>query len=373
VTGGRAVTAEFERHWLAPGAAITEVREPGIIGVFARPAGPGPFPGVVAFGGSEGGLVFSATWAPVLASRGLATLAIAYFGTPGLPATLAGIEVEVVQRAAEWLLGRDDIAARKVGVLGHSRGSELALWAGALMDSVGAVVAFAPSGISWAGIDAGGAADTPAWAFRGRPLPWAPIGAAAKTTLAPAGGPVALRGAFDPVLTDPARFGHAVIPVETIRGPILFVSGEADTMWPATPMAQIAEQRARDRGFGHRLVHLHYREGGHLCAGIPGIPVATETPAHPLTGVRYSLGGTQAGNARARADSWPRVVAFLHDALRPRPGIDVQARSGLPGLGAGDFGGRADFDAWVADRAAGPLPGEFSTSLSGGSSTAKLA
>ena len=82
-------------------------------------------------------------------------------------------------------------------------------------------------------------------------------------------------------------------------------------------MTQIAVQRARDHGFSHPLVHLSYREGGHLCAGIPSIPVTTEAPPHPLTGVRYSLGGTRAGNAHARADSWPRVVAFLHDALTP--------------------------------------------------------
>jgi dienelactone hydrolase len=315
---GRAVTAEFQRHWLAPGATVTEVREPGVRGVFARPAGPGPFPGVVAFGGSDGGLGPAAGWAPVLASRGLATLAIAYFGAPGLPATLAGIEVEVIERAARWLLDRDEVAAGKVAVLGYSRGSELALWAGALLEAIGAVAAFAPSGISWAGIDAGGPADAPAWAFRGRPLPYAPIGAAAKAAAAPGtGGPVALRAAFEPVLADPARYGHAVIPVEAIRGPILFVSGEADTMWPATEMTQIAEQRARDRGFGHQLVHLRYRDGGHACAGVPGTPVVIEAPPHPLTGVRYSFGGTRAGNARARAGSWPRVIAFLHDALTP--------------------------------------------------------
>lgn len=314
-TAGRSVTAGFERHWLAPGATITEVHEPGVSGLLARPAGPGPFPGVVVFGGSDGGLGPAATWAPVLASRGLATLAIAYFGAPGLPADLTGIEVEVVQRAAAWMLGRDDIAAGKVAVLGQSRGSELALWAGALLEHVGAVVAFAPSGISWGGLDAGGPADVPAWTFRGRPLPYAPIGDAARRTSAPAGGPVALLAAFEPVLADPDRYGHAVIPVETIRGPILFVSGEADTMWPSTPMTQIAEQRARDCGFGHRLVHLRYRDAGHLCAGVPATPAATQTPPHPLTGLRYSLGGTLAGNARARADSWPRVVAFLHDAL----------------------------------------------------------
>ena len=32
---------------------VTDVREPGVLGLFARPAGPGPFPGVVVFGGQK--------------------------------------------------------------------------------------------------------------------------------------------------------------------------------------------------------------------------------------------------------------------------------------------------------------------------------
>jgi dienelactone hydrolase len=314
-TAGGPVTAEFQRHWLAPGATLTEVREPGVRGIFARPAGPGPFPGVVAFAGSGGGLGPAAAWAPLLASHGLATLAIAYFGGPGLPGGLVGIEVEVVERATRWLLRRGDVASGTVGVMGASRGSELALWAGALLDTIGAVAAFAPSGISWSGLDAGGPVDAPAWTFAGQPLPYAHIGAAAKAAAAPSAGPVALRAAFEPVLASPRLFESAVIPVEDIRGPVLFVSGEADTMWPATPMTRIAEQRARDRGFPHPIVHLCYRDGGHTSAGVPGTPVVTEARRHPLTGGSYSFGGTRAGNAHARADSWPRLVAFLRAAL----------------------------------------------------------
>ena len=309
------ITAEYQRHWLAPGATVTEVGEPGVRGIFARPAGPGPFSGVVAFAGSGGGLGPAAAWAPALASRGLATLAIAYFGGPGLPSALAGIEVEVVERAARWLLRRDDVASGTVGVLGVSRGSELALWAGALLEEIGAVVAFAPSGVSWSALDASGPVDAPAWTFAGQPLPYVAIGAPAKAARAPAAGPVALRAAFEPMLADPRLFEHAVIPVENIRGPVLFVSGEDDAMWPSAPLTRIAERRARDRGFPYPVVHLCYRDGGHICAGVPGTPVVTEVRNHPLTGGRYSFGGTRAGNARARADSWPRVVAFLRDAL----------------------------------------------------------
>jgi BAAT / Acyl-CoA thioester hydrolase C terminal len=85
----------------------------------------------------------------------------------------------------------------------------------------------------------------------------------------------------------------------------------------AVPAVYISVVRliGRDRGFPHPIVHLCYRDAGHNSAGVPGAPVVTEARRHPLTGRRYSFGGTRAGNAHARADSWPRVVACLRDAL----------------------------------------------------------
>jgi hypothetical protein len=80
-------------------------------------------------------------------------------------------------------------------------------------------------------------------------------------------------------------------------------------------MTRVAEQRARDRGFPIRWSICANPDGGHTCSGVPGTPVVTEVRNHPLTGGRYSFGGTRASNAHARADSWPRVVAFLRDAL----------------------------------------------------------
>ena len=109
----------------------------------------------------------------------------------------------------------------------------------------------------------------------------------------------------------------AEIPVERVRGPILMISGEADAMWPATELAEIAEHRAAERGFTHDLTHLRYPGAGHLCGGVPGTPAATES-RHPVTGQVYSFGGSPAGNAQARADSWPRVLQFLLNGSNAR-------------------------------------------------------
>ena len=141
-------------------ATLTRVDAPGVQGLLALPAGEGPFPGIVAFGGSGGGLGPVGGWVALLASRGLAGLAISYFGAPNVPPDLVGIEVEVVERAIDWLLQRPRVEGR-IGVMGISRGSELAMLAGALLDRVDAVVAFAPSGVVWSGLDQRGPSTRP--------------------------------------------------------------------------------------------------------------------------------------------------------------------------------------------------------------------
>jgi dienelactone hydrolase len=312
-TAREVTVADLERHWLAPGVAVTEVDEPGVWGLFARPAGPGPFPGIVAFGGSGGGLGPAAQWAPILASHGFATLAVGYFGAAQLPRDLVRIEVEVAERAVAWLAARADVAGPAVAAMGVSRGSELAFLAGALFEDIGAVVAFAPSGISWGGLDADGPVDAAAWTFRGVDVPYAPIGDSARTGRGGPNGPVALAGAFEAALHDRDAAIAAEIPIENTLGPILMVSGEADAMWPSGAMGELVEGRAAERGFSYEVSHLRYGGAGHVCAGVPGVPVFTEV-RHPLTHAHYSFGGSRAASARARADSWPRVLTFLREA-----------------------------------------------------------
>ena len=316
--GGHTAETTTERLWLAPGATVSEIRERGVWGMFARPAGPGPFPAVIAFGGSGGGLGPAAAWAPALASHGIAALSIAYFGVPGLPEVLVGIDVEVVGRAADWLLRRRDVDPGRIAVMGMSRGSELALLAGALLEPVGPVVAFAPSGVCWAGFGAHGPVAAPAWRFGGDDIPCAgmvPMGAPPSAAIQ--GSPTAFRPFFEAMLRDHDMIHAAEIPVERVRGPILMISGEADAMWPATELAEIAEHRAAERGFTHDLTHLRYPGAGHLCGGVPGTPAVTES-RHPVTGQVYSFGGSPAANAQARADSWPRVLQFLLNSSNAR-------------------------------------------------------
>jgi len=299
---------------MAGEVSVREIDEPGVVGVFAHPEAPGPWPAVVAFGGSSGGLGPSAGWARALAAEGVAVLAVSYFGAPGLPPALEEIEVEVVERGVAWLFDNGHARGDAIGVMGISRGSELALLASILVERAGPVVAFAPSGISWCALGPNGPVDAPSWTFRGDPIPYAAMNGGRPPMSSATAGPIPLRPLFERLLADPARWSGAEIAVEQAKGSILLVSGEDDAMWPSTPMGELIERRSESRGFGHRIVHLRYPGAGHAGAGIPDAPGETQV-AHPLTGVTYALGGTLEGNAAARADSWPRVVEFLREEL----------------------------------------------------------
>ena len=117
---------------------ILSVEEHGFLGTFYLPEGAGPFPALLVLGGSGGGSDLPK--AALLAARGYATLAVTYFSRPPLPNVLAEIPLEYFQTALDWLQAQENVEADKIGVLGTSRGGELALLLGATYPQLKAVV-----------------------------------------------------------------------------------------------------------------------------------------------------------------------------------------------------------------------------------------
>jgi dienelactone hydrolase len=101
------------------------------------------------------------------------------------------------------------------------------------------------------------------------------------------------------------RHPGAAIPIERASAPVLLVCGEADTLWPSCPMARQLDERASRHG-RPAITLLAYPSAGHGAFGLPRPPGAKAAP-----------GGE--GNDRARADAWPRAIAFLKSELAKRP------------------------------------------------------
>ncbi|MEU7479192.1 acyl-CoA thioesterase/bile acid-CoA:amino acid N-acyltransferase family protein [Lentzea sp. NPDC042327] len=303
---------ELRRLGVPEGVERVEVRENGLVGtLFAPEADGGELPGVLVLGGSEGGL--HETDAALLAAHGFVTFALGYFGVKGLPDHLVDIPLEYFGKAIEHLGER----AGAVGVVGGSRGGELALLLGATFPQVKAVVSVVGSGVVTQGIGPGAnllqklSHEAASWTHRGEPLPYLPydIGEELRARIVN-DEPVPLRLAFDTTDGVPE---DAEIRVEDIAGGVLLISSGHDDSWPSAELSEVALRRLKDHDHPFPYEHVVYPEAGHLIAGPPHRPATDVT--YPGPGVTFSGGGVPQATAHARRDAWKRTVEFLQEQL----------------------------------------------------------
>lgn len=311
--GKTAVTQYIKMTFTSADVLSREVHERGLVGRMFEPAKPGPHPTVLVVGGSNGGLAWSQEMAGLFASYGFSALALAYFAAEGLPPTLDRIPLEYFETALEWLAAQPAVAANHIAVTGLSRGGELALLLGATFPQIRAVVAYVPSGIVGPAYPASG---NGAWTLGGQEIPFASTLSYEEWDKELAAGR-AREGSFDWYLIPLRDADYAAktsIPVERIQGPVLMISGVDDGVWPSTALTEFAIQRFRQKDFPHRFEHLSYPGAGHSIAW-PNAPTTMLKSKHAVSGEDVDRGGTPEGTARARQDSWPRVLAFLQNAL----------------------------------------------------------
>ncbi|HEX5441988.1 MAG TPA: acyl-CoA thioester hydrolase/BAAT C-terminal domain-containing protein, partial [Ktedonobacterales bacterium] len=225
----------------------------------------------------------------------------------GLPPRLADIPLEYFKTALDWMSVRPEVRGERCALLGTSRGAELALLLGATFPQVGAVIAYAPSGVLWGAVGATG----PAWTYRGEPLPIVPDCVPPELdAVISARVPISAAEWYLYNLEDEAALGPATIAVERIAGPVLLISGEDDQMWPSTLMAERIMRRLADHRFAWPYRHLRYPGAGHLI-GPPWPPTTVNVRRHPTVGGAFAYGGSPVGQARANADSWGRALEWL--------------------------------------------------------------
>jgi dienelactone hydrolase len=297
-----------------------DVADGALRGIAFVPAGPGPFPTVLLFSGSGGGITTVQCTASLLASHGFAALALAYFNYPDLPSELVDIPLEYFRAAIGWLTSNMPVVGGRVAVMGASRGGELALLLGSSYpDQVAAVVAMVPSGLVWAGLTKEGAADSVAWTRDGKPVQPLPSIPAEDENPPYRDGAVVFTPSFEARVAQASseELAAAEIPVERTGGPLLLLSAEDDALWPSVALAEIAVRRGREYGAAHPIRHVHYPDAGHVFTRPAGFPISVSA-VHPITGELIAYGGSEVGNAHASASSWQEILTFLRSSL-PTP------------------------------------------------------
>lgn len=294
-----------------PGVRQEPLREDGLVGELFVPEGSGPFRPVLVVGGSGGDA--NEGVAAFLAGHGYLALALSYFSAPTLPPTLVDIEIEYFERGIGWLTSRPE-AGGPLAVVGRSRGGELSLLLGCLLD-VETVVAFVPSPIVHAGITTGvdgWLSDLPAWRREGRPVPYF---AHDDGKLYVRDGAVACTPTYLDCLADWDRVEEAMLPLEQCPSTVLLISGADDQVWPSALYCELAMARLRRRR-GGRHRHVMLPGAGHRFLP-PVLPSTLTVVRHAQALDRLHLGGTPAANAAAGSVSYREMLGALAGAGAP--------------------------------------------------------
>jgi dienelactone hydrolase len=285
-----------------PGQTGRRITEAGLFANYFPAEGAGRKPGILLLGGSEGGLGLGArAEALLLQKAGFNVLQIAYFNAPGKVTRLRNVPLEDFFRALDWLKQQPEVDPESLGVVGYSKGAEAALLVSTRYPGIKATVAGMPSSVVWDSLSiesfvSSGWASS--WSVGGEKVPSLPYGHFV-------GDEKNLLSTFVEGLKKLNEHPDAVIPVERFKGELLLVCGEVDTLWPSCPMTDQIVARAKANGRAEPRV-LRYAEAGHGVAGAPDPARLKEMG---------KLGGTNVANLAARADSWPKIVAFLDARL----------------------------------------------------------
>jgi dienelactone hydrolase len=270
VLATRAVT----REWMTPGesARVLTLSADKVAGVlFTPPPGTPKHPGVVLFGGAEGGMsqVYAAA---LLAAHGYPSLSLAYFDWPGLPSQPQRIPLEYFETAGRILAAQTGTDPAHVLALGYSLGSEAALLAADYFPQVfhGAIVYSPSSFASPAQNDPG----QPAWTLGGKGIVNAPI------------------------------------PEDDISGPVLALAGGDDALVTDAGESadEIAFDLASEGGDRYQGQAFIYPGAGHAVGTFPYQPITTAAID--------TLGGTRAGDVAAQQAGWSKVLGLLAQLSR---------------------------------------------------------
>jgi dienelactone hydrolase len=114
----------------------------------------------------------------------------------------------------------------------------------------------------------------------------------------------------------PLEAKRAEIEVEKIHGAVLLISGSDDGVWESAAMAGKIVARLKRAGFSYPFESLTYDHAGHSIAR-PYLPTTNlNGRRHPVSGRIMQMGGTPAGTAKAREESWQQMLLFVDSHLR---------------------------------------------------------
>ncbi|XP_051272121.1 bile acid-CoA:amino acid N-acyltransferase-like isoform X2 [Dicentrarchus labrax] len=289
-----------ERWYMAPGVQRIDIRQDGVVGTLFLPPGPGPFPAMLDLWGMGGGLVEYRS--ALFASRGYASLSLAYIGHRDLPGPQNRINVgdSYFKSAFHLLKDHHQVCADRIGIIGLSFGVYLTL---RIATQTGVkpsclICINGPIGSTTKLSDADGKtedfeSEQKYWTFDDQ-------------------GHVSFRD-----VSLPANLSsESKVKIERLACPVTYIVGEDDLSCSSIENANLIEETLRAAGKSQLFTRLSYPGAGHLIE-----PPYTPNSRTSLWSVkpkkRTTLwGGHLTPHAAAQEDAWKKILGFMESNLR---------------------------------------------------------
>ncbi|XP_075387528.1 acyl-coenzyme A thioesterase 1-like [Tenrec ecaudatus] len=290
---GRAV---HERHFLRPGVRREPVRAGRVRATLFLPPGSGPYPGIMDICGAGGGL--QECRASLLAGKGFAVMALAYFNYDDLPKNIKSLHLEYFEEAMNYLLSHPEVKGPGIGLLGHSKGGELCMSMASFLKGITAATI-----INGSLVNVGGELH-----YKDETLP--PVGVNSHRIKVVKEGLVDIIDILNSPTEGPDQ--KSVIPVERAECTFLFLVGLDDHNWKSEFYADEASKRLQAHGKEKPQI-ICYPGAGHLIEP-PYFPFCPAS-LHNLVGSPVIWGGEPRAHAMAQVDAWKQLQTFFHKHL----------------------------------------------------------
>ncbi|XP_052595290.1 acyl-coenzyme A thioesterase 5-like isoform X1 [Peromyscus californicus insignis] len=300
--GGRLLArAVHERHFMAPGVRRVPVREGRVRATLFLPPGNGPFPGIIDIFGLGGGLLEYR--ASLLAGKGFAVMALAYYNYDDLPKNVKILHLEYFEEAVNYLLRHPQVKGPGIGLLGTSKGAELCLSMASFLKGITAAVIINGSMANVAGT----------LYYKDETLP--PLGSNLNRIRETKDG---LKDTLD-VLNCPLEGPDqkSIIPVERSDTTFLLIVGQDDRSWKSEFYANEISKRLQAHGKEKPQV-ICYPKAGHYIEP-PYFPCCQSTLLNAYNRP-VVFGGESSPHAMAQVDAWQKLQSFFHKHLGGKEG-----------------------------------------------------
>ncbi|KAL7646589.1 UNVERIFIED_CONTAM: hypothetical protein RMT77_001840 [Armadillidium vulgare] len=283
-------SAKHERIYMAEKATRIPVREGRLRGTLFIPEGEGPFPGVIDVFGVAGGLLEYRS--AQLASRGIASLTLAYFAFEDLPKKMEEVDLSYFEEGVDFLLSHPKIKKSGIGSIGVSKGADIANAMGAFLPKVKAVVSVNGLGVNI----------LCPLKYKDLVIPGLLFDTSKIEFLAP--DLLGVRDSF----YDSDDFPETHFPLHKSEAKYLFLCAKEDGNYKTDFEVDKAVARMEEKGKTDYEV-IKYDGAGHLMEP-PYAPFSLAT-FHRVASSAVAWGGNSKDHTEAQIDSWRRIVEFF--------------------------------------------------------------